>query len=60
MFFPQHDSNGEEGFYAGLTFLPTDTQDLHCLVPVARAQGIAHAECFPLTPGRELFYELRN
>lgn len=29
-FFPQHGSAGGEGFYAGLTFLPTDTQGQCC------------------------------
>lgn len=31
--FPQHVSDGGEGFYAGVTFVPTDTQDQHCSGP---------------------------
>lgn len=30
------------------------------LVLVAHAEGVAHAACFPLTPRREFFYELRS
>lgn len=45
--FPHCSPDGGEGFYGGLTFLPTDTQGQHCSSPLdAHAEGVTMLHVF--------------